>query len=239
MTKLDVLAIGAHPDDMELGCGGTLINHQRAGYKTGVLDLTRGEMGTRGSLEIREQEANAASKILQLEVRENLELSDGWFEVNKENQLKIITAIRKYRPEIVLATALYDRHPDHGRGATLVEEAIFKSGLTKIETTLDGEVQDSWRPKRLYHYIQSISLQPDFYVDVSDSHDQKIKAVEAYKSQFFDPKSKDPDTYISNPGFMNMLKARAEEYGHRIGCKYAEGFLLKDFLGVKSLFDLL
>ena len=237
MEKLDILAIAAHPDDVELSSAGTLISHINRGYKAGVIDLTRGEMGTRGSAAERDAEAAAASRIMGLTVRENLDLPDAFFDNSKESQVTVIKAIRKYQPEIVIANAPYDRHPDHGRAAALVEEAFFKAGLAKISTEDDEGIQQAWRPKKLYHMIQSVSLQPDFIVDVSDSHDQKIEAIKAYKSQFFDPNSSEPETYISRPGFLRMIEARATEFGHRIQVPYGEGFIQKQFMGVRSLFD--
>jgi bacillithiol biosynthesis deacetylase BshB1 len=196
-------------------------------------------MGTRGSVDLREQEAANAASLLGLSVRKNLGLADGWFENDRETQTKVIEAIREYQPEIVLANAPYDRHPDHGRAAKLVEEAFFKSGLQKVETKDEqGEKQSAWRPKKLYHYIQSVSIEPDFIVDISDAHDQKMAAIRAYKSQFYDPESKEPNTYISDPKFMTMLESRAREYGHRIQVAYGEGFKHSQFLGVKDLFDL-
>lgn len=237
--KLDILAIVAHPDDVELSCGGTLISHARKGLKTGIVDLTRGEMGTRGTPEQRIEEAEEAGRRLLLSVRDNLEFKDAFFENNNPHQLEVIRKIRQYQPEIVITNAPYDRHPDHGRAARLVEEASFKAGLIKIETESDGAKQDPWRPKKMYNCIQSLSLEPDFFVDITDSMDAKMEAIRAFRSQFYDPKSKEPETYISSPEFMKMLESRAQEYGHRIGVKYAEGFKYNQFLGVKSLFDLI
>jgi len=237
LTKLDILAIAAHPDDVELSCAGTIISHIKRGYRAGIVDLTKGEMGTRGTPEQRDAEAAAAGKIIGLTARENLNLEDAFFDLGKESQLKVVQVIRKYRPEIVIANAPYDRHPDHGRGARLVEEAFFKAGLRKIETMENGVEQQPWRPRKLYHMIQSVSLQPDFIVDISDSHDQKIEAIRAYKSQFFDPNSSEPETYISRPEFLKMIEARGVEFGHRIQVPYGEGFIHKQFLGVRNLFD--
>jgi bacillithiol biosynthesis deacetylase BshB1 len=237
--KLDILAIVAHPDDVELSCGGTLISHAKKGLKTGIVDLTRGEMGTRGTPEQRIEEAAEAGKRLLLSVRDNLEFRDAFFENDNEHQLEVIRKIRQYRPEIVITNAPYDRHPDHGRAAKLVEEACFKSGLIKIETEMDGQQQEAWRPKKMYNCIQSLSLEPDFFVDITDSMDEKMEAIRAFRSQFYDPKSEEPETYISSPEFMKMLESRAQEYGHRIGVKYAEGFKFNQFLGVRSLFDLI
>jgi len=236
--KLDILAIVAHPDDVELSCGGTLLTHAKKGYKTGIIDLTMGEMGTRGTPELRMEEAQNAAEILKLSVRENLRFEDSFFSNDKEHQLKIIKVIRKYRPEIVITNAQYDRHPDHGRGAILVEEASFKSGLRKLETTLDGEKQEAWRPKKVFNCIQSVSIEPDFLVDISDSQAEKMEAIKAFGSQFFDPENDEPNTYISSPEFMKMIESRAQEYGHRIGKKYAEGFTYAQFIGISDLFDL-
>lgn len=238
MQKLDLLAIAAHPDDVELSCAGTLISHINRGYKAGVVDLTRGEMGTRGTPEQRIQEANEAAKVMGLTARENLGLRDSHFENNNETQLEVIKVIRKFQPEIVITNAPYDRHPDHGRGSRLVEDSFFKSGLRMIETEVDDELQEPWRPKKLYHMIQSVSLEPDFIVDISDSHEQKLESIRAYKSQFFDPNSKEPETYISNPQFMKMIEARSIEYGHRIQVQYGEGFKQNQFIGIRNLFDL-
>lgn len=231
--KLDILVLAAHPDDAELGCGGTILKHVAMGKKVGVIDFTRGELGTRGTIETRFQEAADSGKILGLSARENLGLPDGFFKNEREHQLEVVKAIRKYQPEIVLANARHDRHPDHGRGSDLAFEACFLSGLTKIETG-----QAAWRPKQVYHYIQSQFITPDFVVDVSDFWQKKMDAIRAFKTQFFDPNSKEPDTFISSPAFMQLLEARGIEYGHAIGAKYGEGFTVRKFIGVDSLFDL-
>lgn len=237
--KINILAIAAHPDDVELSCAGTLITHQKRGFTTGIIDLTRGEMGTRGTPEQRFSEAEESARILGLSVRKNLGFADAFFTNDLEHQLQVITQIRKYQPDIILTNAVYDRHPDHGRAASLVEEACFKAGLKKIETRLDGEEQQSWRPKKIYHAIQSTSIAPDFFVDISDAQEQKMKAIRAFKSQFFDPNSTEPSTYISKPEFISMIEARAMEYGHRIGVKYAEGFTTRQALGIKELYHLI
>lgn len=237
--KLDILAIGAHPDDVELSCSGTLIKHASLGHKTGVLDLTRGELGTRGSAEIRDQEAAAAAKILGLSVRENIALADGFFENNKESQLKIIEIIRKYKPEIVLLNAVKDRHPDHGKGSDLASVACFLSGLPKIETTFDGVNQQAWRPKAVYHYIQYQNLDPDFLVDISGFIDKKMESVMAYGSQFFNPNSEDPETPITSLQFLNGIKNRNSDMGKYIGVDYAEGYTVERYIGVKDLFQLI
>lgn len=237
--QIDILGIAAHPDDVELSFGGTLLVHQQMGYTIGIIDLTKGELGTRGTPEIRDQEAKKAGEILRLSTRDNLELADGFFENNKENQLAIVKQIRKYKPQIVITNATYDRHPDHTRGAQLVETACFIAGLTQVKTKLDGVIQEASRPKKLYFSIQSTAHQPDLLVDISQVMTQRKKAILAYQSQFYNPKSTDPETYISAKGFIEMIDARAREFGHRIGVDYAEGFCTKGFLGVKNLFDLL
>jgi bacillithiol biosynthesis deacetylase BshB1 len=238
--KLDILALAAHPDDAELGCGGTLIRHIKAGLKVGVADLTRGELGTRGTPEQRDQEAAAAANVMGLAVRTNLGLPDGFFQDVKEHQLKVVAAIRTYRPDIVLANALYDRHPDHGKGADIAYTSCFLAGLAKVKTTgPNGTAQEPWRPRALYHYIQSQFIAPDFVVDISDEWEQKMTAIRAYKSQFYDPSSQEPVTYISTPEFLRMLESRAIEMGHAIGVKYGEGFRTRRWVGVKSLTDLI
>ena len=236
--KLDILAISAHPDDIELSCSGTLIAHKTQGYTTGILDLTEGEMSTRGTPETRQKESAEASEIMGLSMRENLGLSDAKFDLSFENQLRVIKVLRKFRPEIILANALYDRHPDHVRAAELIEEAVFKSGLVKIETEDEKGIQSPWRPKKVYHYIQSVSLEPDFICDISAHMEEKMAAIRVFKSQFFDPKSKEPNTYISNPDFLKLIEARSREWGHRIGVSFGEGFVQRQSLGVKNLFDL-
>ena len=236
--KLDILAISAHPDDIELSCSGTLIAHKTQGYTTGILDLTEGEMSTRGTIETRQKESAEASQIMGLSLRENLGLSDAKFDLSFENQLRVIKVLRKFRPEIILANALYDRHPDHVRAAELIEEAVFKSGLVKIETEGEKGIQSPWRPKKVFHYIQSVSLEPDFICDISAHMEEKMAAIRVFKSQFFDPKSKEPNTYISNPDFLKLIEARSREWGHRIGVSFGEGFVQRQSLGVKNLFDL-
>lgn len=236
--KLDILAIVAHPDDVELSFGGTLLVHEKKGFKTGVLDLTKGELGTRGTPEIRAKEAEDAAKILKLSVRENLGLADGFFENNKENQLKVAAQIRRFRPKIVIANAVYDRHPDHTRAAQLVETACFIAGLKAVETEWERSKQEAYRPEKLYFCIQSTAHEPDILVDISDVMDERRAAINAFKSQFHNPDSKEPETFISSKGFMTMLESRTREWGHRIGVDHAEGFQVKHFLGVKSLFDL-
>jgi N-acetylglucosamine malate deacetylase 1 len=236
--KLDILVFAAHPDDAELGCGGTIAKHISLGYKVGVVDLTRGELGTRGTMLTREQEAKDSAKILGLSIRENLGLRDGFFKNDEEHQLKLIHAIRKYQPEIVLANAIQDRHPDHGRGADLAFDSCFLSGLAKIETLENGKAQQAWRPKHLYHYIQSQLIVPDFVVDVSAHWQMKMDSIRAFKTQFFDPSSSEPETFISKPTFLTFLEARAKEFGQSIGAEYAEGFTTKSQIGAEDLFQL-
>jgi bacillithiol biosynthesis deacetylase BshB1 len=236
--KLDILVLAAHPDDAELGCGGTILKHVAMGRKVGVVDLTKGELGTRGTPETRAKEAAESAKILGLSVRENLGLPDGFFTNGREHQLEVVRAIRKFQPDIVLANARYDRHPDHGRGSELAFESCFLAGLSKISTSSEGKEQQLWRPKVLYHYIQSQFITPDFVIDVTDHWDKKMEAIRAFRTQFYDPNNKEPDTYISNPGFMKLLESRGNELGHAIGAKYGEGFTVRRFIGVNSLYDL-
>jgi len=238
MTKLDVLVFAAHPDDAELGCSGTIAAQIAQGNKVGIVDFTQGEMGTRGTPEIRLQEAENAAKILGLTIRENLGFQDVFFRDDEEHQLKLIQAIRKYQPEIVLANAVNDRHPDHGKGSSLASKACFMSGLAKIETFQDGIVQSPWRPKFVYHYIQNNYIEPDFIVDISEFWELKIKSIAAFGSQFYNPSSQEPASFISSPEFLPFIEARARELGHRINVKYAEGFTVERYIGVSNLFDL-
>ncbi|MGZ3872233.1 MAG: bacillithiol biosynthesis deacetylase BshB1 [Mucilaginibacter sp.] len=239
MLKLDILVLSVHPDDAELGCAGTLLKHIALGKTAGIADLTRGELGTRGSAEIRDKEAAESARILGLSVRENIGLPDGFFENTKAYQLKIIEVIRKYQPEILITNAYHDRHPDHGRANTLVEESAFLSGLRKIETHVNGELQEAWRPKQVLHFIQDNYIKPDILVDVTDFWDKKIESILAFGSQFFNPEWEDePQTYISSPDFIHVVEARAREFGKSIHVKYAEGFTSRKILGVNSLFDL-
>ncbi len=238
--KLDILVLAAHPDDAELGAGGTIAKHTAAGKKVGILDFTKGELGTRGTPETRKQEAAASAKVLGISVRENLGLRDGFFQNDETSQLAIISSIRKYQPEIVLANAVYDRHIDHGKGASLGYDACFLSGLVKIETLDEyGNKQQPWRPKAVYHYIQSLFIEPDFIVDVSEHWEVKMDAIKAFRSQFFDANSTEPETYISKPGFLKMIEARGTEFGHALGTKYGEGFTVRRYPGVNNLFDLI
>ncbi len=238
--KLDILVLAAHPDDAELGCGGTIAKHTSLGDRVGIIDFTKGELGTRGTSESRQQEATDSAKILGVSVRENLHLKDGFFQNDYESQLILLRAIRKYQPRIILANAVYDRHIDHGKGASLAYDASFLAGLLKIETyDEEGKKQPAWRPDAVYHYIQSQFIKPDFVVDISGHWETKMKSVRAFKTQFFNPDSPEPETYISKPGFLKMLEARAIEYGHAIGSTYGEGFTVRRFPGIKNLFDLL
>lgn len=239
MSKdLDILAFAAHPDDVELSCSGTLMKHISEGKRVGVIDLTEGELGSRGSVSLRYEEAQNASKIMGLTVRENLKMRDGFFEINEENKLKIVTAIRTYRPKIVLANAIEDRHPDHGRAAQLVSEACFLAGLRKVETIVGGQLQEAYRPQVVYHYIQDRYIKPDFVVDITPYIERKMEAIQAYKSQFYDPNSTEPQTPISGADFLDFLKARGKELGRPIGVQYAEGFTAERLVGVESFFDL-
>ncbi|MEL6559916.1 MAG: bacillithiol biosynthesis deacetylase BshB1 [Bacteroidota bacterium] len=237
--KLDTLVIVAHPDDAELSCAGTIISQTRQGKKVGIADLTRGELGTRGTPKIRLQEAEDAAKIMGLTVRVNLGMEDAFFVNDKAHQLKVMELIRKYRPEIIITNAVTDRHPDHGKGADLVKTAAFMSGLKMIETSDDQGKQEAWRPKSVYFAIQSQSLVPDFIVDVSDTWEQKMEAIRAFKSQFHNPNSQEPETYISSPEFLKMIESRGKELGHAIQVKYGEGFNVARQVGVKDLFDLI
>lgn len=233
--KLDVLVMAAHPDDAELACSGTILSLIHQGKKVGIVDFTRGELGTRGTPEIRLAESAEATKIMGLHARENLEIRDGFFQNDEESQLKLIKVIRKYQPDVVLANALEDRHPDHGKGAKLAIDACFLSGLRQIKTELNGEAQTAWRPRNVYHYIQDRYLEPDFVFDITPFWDQKEAAIRAFKSQFFDPNSKEPASYISSPEFLNFIKARAMEMGHKIGVVYGEGFQTEKTLQVFEL----
>jgi len=238
--KLDLLVLAAHPDDAELGCAGTIAKHVALGYKVGIVDFTQGELGTRGTIQTREKEAAEAAAIQGVVVRENLKFRDGFFQNDETHQLKVIQSIRKYQPDIVLANAVSDRHSDHGKGASLAFDACFLSGLVKIETRDEqGNAQKPWRPDTIYHYIQSVMIQPDFIVDISDYWDIKLKAIKAFKTQFFDASSDEPETYISKPGFLKMIESRAIEFGHAINTQYGEGYTVRRLPGVKSLFDLL
>lgn len=235
--KLDVLAFGAHPDDIELSCGGLLLLEKSRGKKTGIVDLTRGELGSRGSAEIRAEESAAAAKVLGVEVRENLEMADGLFEINQENKMKVIRMIRKYRPDVVICNSPEDRHPDHGRAAQLVSEAAFLSGLRMIQTELDGATQEKWRPAYVFNYLQHYYHEPSFLVDISSVIDQKVAAIKCYQSQFYstDYKSGEPQTYISSKQFFDDLLATTSQYGQKIGVQHAEPYLSRKMVGIKNL----
>ena len=236
--KLDILAIGVHPDDVELGCSGTLLNERKSGKVTGIIDLTQGELGTRGTIETRYTEAAKAAEILGVSVRENLKMRDGFFKNDEAHQLLLIKAIRKYQPEIVIGNVLDDRHQDHGRAGHLIADACFLAGLAKIETFDDnGNKQPKWRPKFVLHYLQDWYHEPDLLIDISDNFEQRMESVKAYGTQFFtDTKGEDgPQTYISTPDFLDSVIARARMLGKRIGVKYAEGFITEKKIGIRNL----
>lgn len=237
--KLDILAFAAHPDDIELACSGTLMKHIQQGKKIGIVDLTEGELGSRGSVELRHQEAQDASKIMGISFRDNLKMEDGFFQHSKENLLKVVQQIRRFQPEIVLANAIEDRHPDHGRASKLVSEACFLAGLRKIETKFDGEKQAVYRPKIVCHYIQDRYIKPDFVIDMTEFYERKMEAIMAYKSQFYNPNSTEPNTPISGKDFLDSLNGRMAEFGRSIGVFYAEGFTVERTIGIDSLFDLM
>jgi bacillithiol biosynthesis deacetylase BshB1 len=237
--KLDILVLPVHPDDAELGCSGTILKEIALGKKVGIVDLTRGELGTRGSAQIRDKESAESARILGLAMRDNLSMPDGFFENNKPYQLKVIETIRRFRPEILITNAYHDRHPDHGRASDLVEDSAFLSGLRKIETFYEGKRQEEWRPKLVLHFIQDNYIKPDILIDVTDYWDKKLESIHAFSSQFYNPGWEDePQTYISSPEFIQVIDARAREYGKSIGVKYAEGFISRKILGVNDLFDL-
>ena len=239
MIKLDILAFGAHPDDVELGCGGTIAKEITLGKKVGIIDLTRGELGTRGSAEIRDGEAAKAAKILGVTVRENLNMRDGFFVNDESHQLAIIKMLRKYQPEIVLCNAIDDRHIDHGKGSKLVSDACFLSGLRKIETEFNNEKQEAWRPKFVYHYIQWKNIKPDFVVDITGYSQIKVDAILAYDSQFYNPDTNEPETPIATKNFLESLNYRSQDLGRLIGVDFAEGFTVERYVGVNSLGDLM
>ncbi|WP_213522022.1 bacillithiol biosynthesis deacetylase BshB1 [Nonlabens sp.] len=237
--KLDILAVGAHPDDIELSCAGVLLKERSLGKKTGVLDLTRGELGSRGSAEIRDQEAAAAAKILRLSIRENLAFRDGFLLNDEAHQLEIIKVIRKYRPEIVLCNAVKDRHPDHAKASELTSVSCFLSGLQRINTSIDGELQEPWRPKHVYHYVQWQDIVPDFVVDITGYIDDKIAAVQAYQTQFYQPGDTGPQTPINSKNFLESITYRSANLGRLIGTEHAEGFTSERHPAVNSIFDLI
>jgi bacillithiol biosynthesis deacetylase BshB1 len=236
--KLDILAIGVHPDDVELGCSGTLINERKSGKVTGVIDLTQGELGTRGTVDTRYKEAAAAAQIMGLAVRENLKMRDGFFVNDEAHQRMLIRKIRQYRPEIILANVLDDRHPDHGRAGHMIADAAFLAGLARIETQDDaGNPQERWRPKYVLHYLQDWYHEPDLLVDISDAFEARMEAIKAYATQFHTDASgaQGPQTYISTPDFLDSVIARARMLGKRIGVKYAEGFITEKKIGIRNL----
>jgi bacillithiol biosynthesis deacetylase BshB1 len=237
--KLDILAIGVHPDDVELGCSGTLMSAIAEGKKVGIVDLTQGELGTRGTSETRKVEARKAAAIMGIEIRENLGMADGFFQNDEYHQRILIQAIRKYQPTIILANALEDRHPDHGRSSKMVSDAAFLSGLRKIVTSLDGIEQEEWRPTYVFHYIQDRFLQPSFVVDISKYMDKKLESVLAYSTQFYNPDLNEPQTYISSPQFLETVKARAMMLGKRIGVEFAEGYISEKMIGISSFDSLI
>lgn len=238
-NQVDILAFGAHPDDVELGCAGTIAKEISLGRKVGIIDLTEGELGTRGSVEIRYKESAKASEILGISVRENLKMRDGFFKNDEEHQMEVIKMIRKYRPKIVLCNAIDDRHIDHGKGAKLVSDACFLSGLKRIETVLEGEKQEAWRPQVVYHYIQWKDLKPDFVVDISGFMDKKVQAIMAYDSQFYNPNTNDSVTPIATKNFLDSIKYRSQDLGRLIGTDFAEGFTTERYVAVNSLEDLM
>jgi len=237
--KIDILVIAAHPDDAELCCSGTIIQQIKKGKSVGIIDLTKGEMGTRGTPEIRMAESKEAAAILGLAFRENMGFKDYFFENDEEHQAQLVKKIRYYQPDIVLTNASSDRHPDHGKASELVEHSVFLSGLIKFETKVNEELQAPHRPHNVYHFIQNNYIEPDFIIDITECWDTKIKSVKAYKSQFYDPNSGEPESFISSKGFLDFIEARAMAMGHKIGVKYGEGFTSKKKIGVRNLFDLI
>lgn len=233
--KLDILAFGAHPDDVELGAAGTLAKHAALGYTTGIADLTRGELGTRGTPEQRLEEATRAAEILGVSVRENLGFRDGFFVNDEAHQMEVIRIIRKYRPEVILANALYDRHPDHGKGADLLRTSVFHAGLRNVPTSDNGKPQEPWRPRAIYHYIQFRPVPAQLVVDISGYLDKKMESILAYGSQFYAPGSSEPKTLISSPAFLENVKARAQEWGLQIGTTHGEAFSVERIPGTGDL----
>lgn len=237
--KLDILAFGAHPDDIELSAGGTIALQVKRGQQVGLVDLTHGEMGTRGNKEIRLEEAEKARQVLGAAVRLNLGFRDVFFVNDEAHQLEVIRVLRHYRPDMVICNAIYDRHPDHGKGSSLVSDACFYAGLRRIETTWAGALQQPWRPKAVYHYIQFRDIQPHFFVDISEVVDIKMESIRAHKSQFFDPDSKEPETLIAQPGFLDNILSRTSYWGQSVGVAHAEGFTAERIPAVRNLADLL
>jgi len=236
--KLDILVLAVHPDDAELGCSGTILRHIALGKKVGIIDFTRGELGTRGTAETRDAEAADSAKILGLHARENLKFKDAFFKNDEAHQLEVIRMIRKYQPEIILSNALHDRHPDHGRAGDLANDSCFLSGLFKIKTYQDGVEQEAWRPRLLLQYIQDHYIEPDIIVDITPYMETKLEAIKAFKTQFYNPELDEPATYISSPEFFESTVGRAREFGRSIGATYAEGFTSRKLLGTDNLFDL-
>ncbi len=237
--KLDILAFGAHPDDVELGCSGTIAKEISLGKKVGIVDLTRGELGTRGSVTIRNSESAKASEILGISIRENLDMRDGFFINDEVHQMKVVEKIRKYQPEIVICNAIQDRHIDHGKGSKLVSDACFLSGLRRIETSIDGILQEVWRPKVVYHYIQWENITPDFVVNISGFLEIKMKSILAYGSQFYNPNTNEPESPITSKNFLDSVKYRAQDLGRIIGVEHGEGFTVERYMAVNSLSDLI
>lgn len=236
--KLDILVLAVHPDDAELGCSGTILKHIALGKRVGIIDFTRGELGTRGTAETRDEEAADSARIMGLHARENLRFKDAFFKNDEEHQREVIRMIRKYQPEIVLSNALRDRHPDHGKAGDLANDACFLSGLSKIKTIENEIEQEAWRPRLLLQYIQDYYIQPDVIIDITPFMDTKIAAIKAFKTQFYNPELDEPSTYISSPEFFESVVGRAREFGKSIGATYGEGFTSRKLLGVESLFDL-
>jgi len=232
--KIDILAFGAHPDDVELGCGGTIAKLISEGKKCAIIDLTKGELGTRGTDETRREEAEESARILGISARENLGMKDGFLVNSEEYQLEIVKIIRKYRPEIVLANAIDDRHPDHAKAAKLVSDACFLAGLRKVETLIDGDIQEVWRPKQIFHYIQWKDIKPEFVIDISEHLEKKLEACMAFKTQFYDPKSTEPETPITSKDFYESLTYRAQDLGRLSGVTYAEGFTTEKLIAMKN-----
>jgi N-acetylglucosamine malate deacetylase 1 len=236
--KLDILVFAAHPDDVELACSGTVLKHLSLGYKIGIVDLTKGELGTRGTAEIRAEESAAASAILGIHCRENLGFSDGFFEIDEAHLLKVVSVIRKYQPEIILANAKSDRHPDHSRAGDLVSRANFLSGLVKVESAYDNSSQSAWRAKAVYRYVQDNFVQPDLVIDITGFESKKMEAIKAFKSQFYDPQSSEPQTPISRADFLDFVLGRAKQFGRPIGAEYGEGFTVERYIGADDFFQL-
>lgn len=233
--KLDILVFASHPDDAELGCGGTILSEVKKGKKVGIVDLTLGELGTRGNPDLRKKETAKSSKVLGIAIRENLQFRDAFFINDESHQLEIVKVIRKYKPDIILANAIQDRHPDHPKAAQLVSQSVFVSGLLKIETEIDTGKQEAWRPSKVYHYIQSWHIKPDFIINISDFWEKKMEAIKCFESQFYSRESAEPETFISSPEFLKLLEARAKEYGSLIGVEFGEGFTVERTPGISAL----